>query len=161
MDGHCIAAVVLAAGAVAGKVLCAGRCTGDSLEGRADDFFARGAVSFPGGVVEFHGIEVANLVAYRLIELDLYRSAQPGPKLPLVVWVHGGCRGDARVSGAYKDWPAVIASLATRGYVVTAIDYRLSGDAPFAAALQDVKAAIGFLRVHADEYRIDSQQVYV
>src|SRR5580704_2475867 len=128
-----------------------------------DDVFARGAVSFPGGIVGFHGIEFANLVGYRPIELDLYRSAQPGPKQPLVIWVHGGgwSRGDARVSGAYKDWPAVLASLAARGYVVAAIDYRLSGEAPFPAALQDVKAAIRFLRAHADQYRIDSQQVFV
>jgi acetyl esterase/lipase len=128
-----------------------------------DDVFARGAVSFPGGVVGFHGIEFANLVGYRPIELDLYRSAQQGPKQPLVIWVHGGgwSRGDARVSGAYKDWPAVLASLAARGYVVAAIDYRLSGEAPFPAALQDVKAAIRFLRAHADQYGIDSQQVFV
>jgi acetyl esterase/lipase len=93
----------------------------------------------------------------------MFRSTPSDSQLLLVIWVHGGgwCRGDARVSGAYKDWPAVIASLAARGYVVTAIDYRLSGDAPFPAALQDVKAAIRFLRVHADEYRIDSQQVFV
>jgi hypothetical protein len=55
-----------------------------------DDVFARGAVSFPGGIVGFHGIEFANLVGYRPIELGLYRSAQPGPKPPLVIWVHGG-----------------------------------------------------------------------
>jgi acetyl esterase/lipase len=128
-----------------------------------DDVFARGALAYPNGIVGFHGIEFANLVGYRPIELDLYRSALPGPKLPLVIWVHGGGwnRGDARESGAYKDWPAVLASLAGRGYVVAAIDYRLSSEAPFPAALQDVKAAIRFLRAHAGQYRIDSQQVFV
>jgi acetyl esterase/lipase len=128
-----------------------------------DDIFARGAVTFPGGIVGFHGIEFANLVGYRPIELDLYRSTQTGLKLPLVIWVHGGGwnRGDARVTGAYKDWPAVLASLAARGYVVAAIDYRLSSEAPFPAALQDVKAAIRFLRAHADQYGIDSQQAFV
>ena len=126
-----------------------------------DDVFARGSVSFPGGILGFHGIEFANLVGYRPIELDLYRSAQVGPKRPLILWIHGGGwnRGDARVSGAYKDWPAVLASLAARGYVVASIDYRLSGEAPFPAALQDVKAAIRFLRAHADQYGIDSRQV--
>src|ERR1700758_1663406 len=65
-----------------------------------DDVFARGAATFPGGVVGFHGIEFSNLVGYRPIELDLYRTAQPGPKRPLVIWIHGGGwnRGDARVS---------------------------------------------------------------
>ena len=130
MDGHCAAAVVLL------LALCSARCCAQAdapeilSKAARDDVFARGPVSFPGGIVGFHGIEFANLVGYRPIELDLYRSAQPGPKLPLVIWVHGGgwSRGDARVSGAYKDWPAVLASLAARGYVVAAIDYRLSGD---------------------------------
>ena len=63
-----------------------------------DDVFARGAVSFPGAIVGFHGIEFANLVGYRPLELDLYKSAQRGSKQPLVIWVHGGgwSRGDAR-----------------------------------------------------------------
>jgi acetyl esterase/lipase len=149
--------------------LCPARCFAQAKspeilsKATRDDVFARGAASFPGGIVGFHGIEFANLVGYRPIELDLYRSGRPGPKWPLIIWVHGGgwSRGDARVSGAYKDWPAVLASLAARGYVVAAIDYRLSGEAPFPAALQDVKAAIRFLRAHADEYGIDSQQVFV
>src|ERR1700722_8460459 len=149
--------------------LCSARCCAQAdapeilSKAARDDVFARGAVSFPGGIVGFHGIEFANLVGYRPIELDLYRSAQPGPKLPLVIWVHGGGwnRGDARVSGAYKDWPAVLASLAARGYVVAAIDYRLSSEAPFPAALQDVKAAVRFLRAHADQYRIDPERAFV
>jgi len=148
--------------------LCPARCDAQAApeilsKAARDDVFARGAVSFPGGIVGFHGIEFANLVGYRPIELDMYRSEQPGPKRPLVIWVHGGgwSRGDARVSGAYKDWPAVLASLAARGYVVAAIDYRLSSEAPFPAAIQDVKAAIRFVRAHADQYGIDSQHVFV
>lgn len=128
-----------------------------------DDVFVRGAVPYSGGIVGFHGIEFANLAGYRPIELDLYKSPQAGPAMPLIIWVHGGgwSRGDARTSGAYKDWPAVLASLAARGYVVAAIDYRLSSEAPFPAALQDVKAAIRFLRSNAGQYRIDPKRVYV
>ena len=143
---------------------CAQIAAPEILPGAArDDVFVRGAVPYPGGIVGFHGIEFANLAGYRPIELDLYRSAQPGPTMPLVIWVHGGgwSRGDGRTSGAYKDWPAVLASLAARGYVVAAIDYRLSSEAPFPAALQDVKAAIRFLRSDAEQYRIDPKRVYV
>ena len=128
-----------------------------------NDIFVRGASPYPGGIVGFHGIEFANVAGYRPIELDLYRSAQAGPAMPLVLWIHGGgwSRGDARVSGAYKDWPAVLASLAARGYVVASIDYRLSSEAPFPAALQDVKAAIRFLRSNAEQYGIDPKRVYL
>jgi hypothetical protein len=51
------------------------------LKAARDDVFARGAGSFPGGIVGLHGIEFANLVGYRPIGLYLYRNAQPGPKL--------------------------------------------------------------------------------
>jgi len=40
-----------------------------------------------------------------------------------------------------------------RGYVVASVNYRLSGEAVFPAALQDVKTAISWLRGHAK--RID------
>ena len=43
----------------------------------------------------------------------------------------GWNRGDSRQSGAFADFPAVLASLAARGYVVASVDYRLTGEAPF------------------------------
>ena len=39
-----------------------------------------------------------------------------------------------------------------RGYAVVSVNYRLSGEAIFPAGLQDVKAAIRWLRAHAGEY---------
>ena len=40
--------------------------------------------------------------------------------------------------------------IAARGYVVASVNYRLSGEADFPAAVQDVKTAISWLRGHAD-----------
>jgi len=51
--------------------------------------------------------------------------------------------------------------IASRGYVVTSINYRLGGEAPFPAAIQDVKAAIRWLRAHSGEYGIDKDKFLV
>lgn len=128
-----------------------------------EDVFRRGATQFPGGVLGYHGIEFSNLVGYRPLEMDLYLPAKTTTKYPLVIWIHGGgwSRGDARTSGAFKDWPAVLASLAARGFVVASVDYRMSSEAHFPAAIQDVKASVRFLRANAAKYNIDPDQIFL
>jgi acetyl esterase/lipase len=55
----------------------------------------------------------------------------------------------------------VLASLSARGYVVASVEYRLSGEARFPAAIQDVKAAIRWLRAHAATYGVDETKTVV
>lgn len=128
-----------------------------------DDAFPQAEARYPGGVVARGHVEYANYVGYRPLQLDLYLHEDRAVSRPLVIWVHGGgwSRGDARQSGAFTNWPAVLAMLAGRGYVVASVDYRLSGEAKFPAQVQDVKAAIRFLRSKASEYGIDSSRVYL
>jgi acetyl esterase/lipase len=82
---------------------------------------------------------------------------------PLVIYLHGGgwFSGHSRQSGAFENWPEVLASIAARGYVVSSVNYRLSSEAPFPAALQDVKSAVRWLRSNAAEYGIDKTKVLV
>src|SRR5256885_1317013 len=150
-------------GASAPKVLITERprasdCTYSSAAGRG----GRGAGAFGGR----HGSTPPGVVywepaGYRPLTLDLYlpgETVEPPPDgFPLVVFVHGGgwMGGDARRSGAFADFPGVLASLAARGYVVASVEYRLSGEATFPAAIQDVKAAIRRLRSDAAKYGID------
>jgi len=128
-----------------------------------DDVFPQVEAHYPGGIVARSHVEFANYVGYRPLQLDLYLHAERGAPKPLVIYVHGGgwSRGDARGSGAFADWPGVLAALAGRGYVVASVDYRLSGEAKFPAQVQDVKAAIRFLRAHAADYGIDPARVYL
>jgi len=130
-----------------------------------DDVFPTVATPFPRGIVARPHVEFANYVGYRPLQLDLYLHADRRRRAaqPLILWVHGGGwnRGDARGSGAFADWPAVLAGLAARGYVVASVDYRLSGEARFPAQVQDVKAAIRFLRDKAGDYGIDPKRVYL
>lgn len=48
-----------------------------------------------------------------------------------------------------------------RGYAFASTNYRLSGEAPFPAAINDVKATVRYLKAHADELGIDANQIYV
>jgi len=128
-----------------------------------DDRYPQRRTAFPGGVVGFADLTYASLTGFRPLTLDLYRPANTTPPRPLVLYVHGGGwqSGHTRHSGAFEDWPGVLASVAGRGYVVASVEYRLSGEARFPAAIQDVKAAIRWLRTHASEYGIDPRRAVI
>jgi len=82
--------------------------------------------------------------------LDAYLPREPTPH-PAVVCIHGGgWRGGDK--GGYR---RTAMWYATHGVAAFAINYRLSGVAPYPAAVDDCLAAIRFLRGHADEYNID------
>ncbi len=87
--------------------------------------------------------------------LDVYVPAQAEEKLPLVVWIHGG----GWRSGDKQRCPALF--LLKEGYVVASINYRLSQDAVFPAQIQDCKAAIRYLKTHAERFHIDPRRVGV
>ena len=89
-------------------------------------------------------------------KLDLYLPLQADKKLPLVVWIHGGgWRQGSKDSGG----PAL--DLVSHGFIVASINYRLSNHAIFPAQIHDCKAAIRWLRAHADEYKIDAEHIGV
>jgi acetyl esterase/lipase len=87
---------------------------------------------------------------------------QPAP-LPIIVFVHGGDwnSGDSRHAAPFADFPRALAGLAAQGYVVASVNYRLSQEARFPAALQDVKSAIRWLRGHAPAFGGDATRVAV
>ncbi len=82
----------------------------------------------------------------RTLEMDLYRPKDSWGALPAILCIHGG--GWAK--GSRKNYQKIAQSLALRGYLTAAISYRLSGEAAFPAAIHDCKAAVRFLRAHAD-----------
>lgn len=91
----------------------------------------------------------------RTLEMDVYRPKHVWGQLPAVVCIHGG--GWAK--GNRKSHERVAQALAARGYVAATISYRLSGEAPFPAAIHDCKAAVRFLRAHASDYGIDPERI--
>jgi acetyl esterase/lipase len=121
-------------------------------------------VAFADGVSAQFDISYASLAGFRPLTLDIYTPRpRPGPLLPMVLYVHGGGwnSGDSRHAPAFGDFPRALAGLAAQGYVVASLNYRLSQEAHFPAALQDVKAAIRWLRGHAGAYSGDPTRLAV
>ena len=81
-------------------------------------------------------------------KLDLFLP-EFGENLPLIVYIHGG----AFRLGSKAQLPAV--SYLEKGYAVASLGYRFSQHAIFPAQLEDVKAAVRWLRANAGEYGID------
>ncbi|MCL9981958.1 MAG: alpha/beta hydrolase [Erythrobacter sp.] len=89
--------------------------------------------------------------------LDIYLPEGNGP-FPLVINIHGG--GFKMGDKDMLDAPIAKALLA-KGIAVASIDYRLSGEARFPAAIEDAKAAVRFLRANAVQYRLDPDRFLV
>ena len=101
------------------------------------------------------------VVGYRPLELDLYLP-EAGRPVPVVVYVHGG--GWQR--GSRRDPPPLLDAdfydqIAAQGFAVAAIDYRLSGEARFPAPLEDVRAAVDWVRDNATSHGLDAGRVFL
>lgn len=124
------------------------------------DRYPERSIAFKGGVTSLPDQVYVQHPGFRPQTLDIYLPPATVPKprqgFPLILHVHGGgwSAGDARKAGAIVDLPGLFAQLAGRGYVVASLNYRLSGEAPFPAAAQDVKMALRWLRSRADRYRM-------
>lgn len=127
-----------------------------------EDRFPQAPVSFPGGVKAWRDVVYTTVDGFRPQVVDVYVPSGKGPH-PLVLYIHGGGwrGGHTRHSGAFADFPKVLASLAAEGFTVASLEYRLSSEAAFPAQLQDSNAAIRFLRANAARYSIDPARVGV
>lgn len=118
------------------------------------------ALPFPGGVTAQADVIFSTVTGFRPLRLDLYRLAGGAPK-PLVIYIHGGgwVAGHTRAAGAIADFPAALAALAREGFAVASLEYRLAGEAPHPAQLQDVRAAVRYLKANAAKYGIDPTRI--
>ena len=99
-------------------------------------------------------IEYASIEGHSL-RLDFYQTKQEELNSPLVVWIHGGAwRSGSKSSVPVKHW-------LDHGFKIASVDYRLSGQARFPAQVHDIKAAIRFLRRHADSLQFDPNRIIV
>lgn len=82
--------------------------------------------------------------------LDLWVPAGDGP-FPIILWIHGG----GFLSGSKASPPRFPDRMMPRGFAVASLGYRLSSEAKWPAQIQDVKAAVRFLRANAQRYKLD------
>jgi acetyl esterase/lipase len=88
------------------------------------------------------------------LKLDLVLPKTKGPH-PAVLVIHGGAwRG-----GNKKDCMFIMPDFARRGYAAISPQYRFCPGETFPAQVQDVKAAVRWVRAHAGEYDIDPGRI--
>ena len=89
--------------------------------------------------------------------LDIWYPNEPGIQpLPTIVHFHGG--GFAKGGHREDSLEPMLRGL-DYGYIVVSVEYRKSEEAHFPAMLYDAKAAVRFLKAHADEYQIDTGKI--
>lgn len=113
-------------------------------------------VSIPDSVTLLEGIEYGKGGDVSL-ELDLYLPKESDEPKPGLIFIHGG----AWQKGKRSDYAFYCVKFAEKGYAVATITYRLSGVAPFPAALEDSKCAVRWMRANAEKYGIDPDRIGV
>ena len=89
-------------------------------------------------------------------KLDIYLPAKGEGQYPVIISIHGGAFmfGDK----ADNQLNPMLAGLA-HGYAIVSINYRMSGEALFPKNIQDVKAAIRWVKAHAKEYGFNANKI--
>jgi len=85
-------------------------------------------------------------------KLDIYLPDEGNGPFPVIVSIHGGAfmigdKGDMQVNPMLKSL--------NHGYAVVSINYRMSGEALFPKDIQDVKAAIRWIKGNASKYHLN------
>lgn len=89
-------------------------------------------------------------------KLDIYLPDTDNGPFPVIVAIHGGGFKFGSKDGG--DVSSMVEGV-KRGYAVVSVGYRLSGEAKFPAAVNDVKTAVRFLRTQADKYNLDTEKM--
>lgn len=105
------------------------------------------------GEVIYH--QVKRIDAVRGLRMTLLVPRTPDPK-PAILYVPGG----GFTTAAHRKFIEMRLELAQAGFVVAAAEYRVVPDV-FPAPLEDGKAAVRYLRAHADDYGIDPDRIGV
>lgn len=113
-------------------------------------------ISTPDNVEEILDIEYGT-GGDRKLHLDLYLPKGRTKATPAIIFIHGG----AWKGGQRGDMKFYCVKFAEQGYVTATVTYRLTGEAPFPAAVHDVKCAVRWLRANATKYQVDPKRIAV
>ncbi|MBI2690037.1 MAG: alpha/beta hydrolase fold domain-containing protein [Acidobacteria bacterium] len=89
------------------------------------------------------------------VAMDIFRPKNAVGPHPAILCVHGG----GFRAGSRAGYRALAIKLAQRGYVAATASYRLAPRHQFPAAVEDVKAAVRFLRANAKKYALDPEHI--
>ena len=108
----------------------------------------------------FHGVashldrSYATIAGFRPLTLDLHVPQRPvTTPVPVVVYAHpGGFFAGIKQMGPWR-------FLLDAGLAVASVQYRLSGESVFPAAVHDVAAAVRWVRANAGDYGLDADRI--
>ncbi|MEX0867511.1 MAG: alpha/beta hydrolase [Pirellulales bacterium] len=124
------------------------------------------ALAFIDLIESMQTTKVRRNLVYRTIDgaslkLDVYLppnfDQDDDARYPGVLYIHGG----GWASGSKNNTPQVMQLLASHGYVVASINYRLAPKHTFPAQVEDARAALAWMAEHADDFQIDKQRLAV
>lgn len=109
------------------------------------------------GDVTIRENEVFGTTGGRDLSCDVFLPAGDGNNRAGILLIHGGSwmHGDKSQLSAYG------VQLARYGFVTVCCEYRLSGEAPWPAQIQDCKAALRWMRANATSLGIDPNKIAV
>ena len=116
----------------------------------------RGGFPKPENKATFKDLNYAgdDLEAHRL---DIYLPKQQQEKYKVVIAIYGSAWFGNNMK--LMTYQSVGKPLVDAGFAVVCINHRSSTEAKFPAQINDVKAAIRFIRAHASEYQLDTSFV--
>lgn len=117
---------------------------------------APAAPAGPSGVQVFRDIEYGR-VATKPLLLDAYLPPGRGSQRPAVVLIHGGgWRGGDKATFADE-----ATKMAAMGWVAFSVNYRLDETPTFKAGIEDVQAAVRWVRANVAEFGVNAARVGV
>jgi acetyl esterase len=119
-------------------------------------------VAAPGGARPGAAITIEQDIVYRTVggqdlNADVYLPGDDGDDRPTVLLVHGG----GWIAGSKVDVAQQAQLLAEAGFVAVSVEYRLALESPYPAAVDDLLAAVRWLRrqEQVDAYGIDTHRI--
>jgi acetyl esterase/lipase len=94
---------------------------------------------------------------YREMNIDIYSPKDIEKQTPVILFVFGG---GWRSGNRSMDAPMAI-FFAQNGYVAATVEYRLSPEANYPAAVIDIKTAIRWLRKNSEKLNIDPERIAI
>jgi acetyl esterase/lipase len=120
------------------------------------------AGSVPPGTSTVPALSAGQTVTVTYCNHQKARITEPktlhGPA-PVAVYVHGGSwvSGDLNTGGFIID--QIGPALASKGFIVVTVDYRLGPNQPWPAQIEDVKCAIRYLRANAATLNVNPTEI--
>ncbi|GAA3230143.1 alpha/beta hydrolase [Actinocorallia longicatena] len=112
--------------------------------------------------MNYRDILVAETYGYRPLFMNL--ATPPGAyDAPVLVWIHGGAwlGGSPALRPGWLGSTDLVAEAVAAGFAVASVTYRMSAEAVFPAQLDDVSAAVEWIRENAAGHGLDASRISV